>query len=319
MPDVALQIAGKRIINVLRKALLMVLLINASMATAQQTVFLYENGIPNSKLSTIKEKQELGEDGILRISNSTNPTLTVFEPTVKPNGTAVIICPGGGYGIIAFSHEGTDVAKALNQWGVTVFVLKYRLPNEESMNDKSVGPLQDLQRAIQLIRQEAKKWKVNPQKIGVMGFSAGGHLVSTAGTHFNTSFIENQEQINLRPDFLMLIYPVISLTDDLTHLGSRNALLGENPSLGKIKEYSNELQVTAATPACFLVHCKDDDVVKVQNSISFYDALQKNKVPSELHIYEKGGHGFGMNNPTTKDKWMDKLKIWMEGNGWLNH
>lgn len=303
----------------LRQGLIIALLISGYMTKAQQTVFLYENGIPNSKLSTIKEKQELGEDGILRISNSTNPTLTIFEPTVKPNGTAVIICPGGGYGIIAFSHEGTDVAKALNQWGVTVFVLKYRLPNEESMNDKSVGPLQDLQRAIQLIRQEAKKWKVNPQKIGVMGFSAGGHLVSTAGTHFNTSFIENQEQINLRPDFLMLIYPVISLTDDLTHLGSRNALLGKKPSLKKIKEYSNELIVTAVTPVCFLVHCKDDDLVKVQNSISFYDALQKNKVPSELHIYEKGGHGFGMNNQTTKDQWMDRLKNWMDGNGWLNH
>lgn len=301
----------------LRQGLIIVLLISGYMTTAQQTIFLYDNKVPNSKPAAIKERQELGEDGILRISSSTNPTLTVFEPTVNSNGTAVIICPGGGYGIVAFSHEGTDVAKNLNKWGVTVFVLKYRLPNDLSMNDKSIGPLQDLQRAIQLVRLDAKKWRVNPQKIGVMGFSAGGHLVSTAGTHFNTSFIENQEHINLRPDFLMLIYPVISLTDDLTHLGSRNALLGENPSLEKIKEYSNELQITAATPASFLVHCKDDDVVKVQNSISFYDALQKNKVPSELHIYEKGGHGFGMNNPTTKDKWMDKLKIWMDGNGWL--
>lgn len=303
----------------LRQGLIIALLISGYVTKAQQTIFLYDNEVPNSKPATIKEKQELGEDGILRISNITNPTLTVFRPIAKSNGTAVIICPGGGYGIIAFNHEGTDVAKALNEWGVTVFVLKYRLPNNLSMNDKSVGPLQDIQRAIQLVRQDAKKWNVNPEKIGVMGFSAGGHLVSTAGTHFNTSVIENKEDINLRPDFLMLIYPVISFTDNLTHVGSRNTLLGENPSLKKIREYSSELQVTATTPVSFLVHCNDDNVVKVQNSVSFYDALQKKRVTSELHIYEKGGHGFGMNNRTTKDKWMDKLKIWMDGNGWFEY
>lgn len=302
-----------------RKGLTIVLLISAYMTTAQQTIFLYENKIPNSKPVKIKENQELGKDGILRISNVTSPTLTVFKPNTKANGTAVIICPGGGYGIIAFGHEGTDVVKILNKWGVTVFVLKYRLPNDLSMDDKNIGPLQDVQRAIQMVRQDAQKWHVNPKKIGVMGFSAGGHLVSTAGTHFNKEFIENKEGTNLRPDFLMLIYPVISFTDNIGHIGSRNALLGENPSLEKIIDYSNELQVTEETPTSFLVHCSDDDAVKVQNSLSFYEALQKNKVPSELHIYEKGGHGFGMNNPTTKDKWMDRLKNWMDGNGWFEY
>lgn len=290
------------------------------MATAQQTIFLYENGIPNSKPAEIKENQELGKDGILRISNVTSPTLTVFKPTVgKANGTAVIICPGGGYGILAFGHEGTDVAKVFTEWGVTAFVLKYRLPSDKIMDDKSIGSLQDAQRAIQTVRQHAQEWNINPKKIGLMGFSAGGHLASTAGTHFKKAFIENPESINLRPDFLMLIYPVISFTDSIGHIGSRNALLGNSPSLEKIMDYSNEFQVTKETPATFLVHCGDDDAVKVQNSLSFYEALQKNKVPSELHIYAKGGHGIGMNNPTTKDKWMDRLKNWMDGNGWLNN
>jgi len=302
----------------LKKILLIGLLIIGSMSKAQQTVFLYENGIPNSKPFLIMEKEELGEDGILRISNVSNPSLTVFLPTAKSNGTAVIICPGGGYGILAFGHEGTDVAKVLNEWGITVFVLKYRLPNDQSMVDKSIGPLQDLQRGLQMLRKDAQKWNINSDKIGVMGFSAGAHLAATAGTHFNTSFIENKEHIPLRPDFMMLLYPVISFTDDLTHLGSREALLGKTPSIEQIKEFSNELQVTKDTPATFLVHSRDDGAVKVKNSVSFYEALQKNKVVSELHIYEKGGHGFGMNNPTTKDKWMDKLKAWLVVNHWVD-
>ena len=281
------------------------------MVNAQQTVFLYENGVPNSRSSSIMEKQELGLDGILRISNITNPSFSVFVPTAKPNGTAVIICPGGGYGILAFDHEGTDVAKVLNEWGVSVFVLKYRLPSNSSMFDRSIGPLQDLQRAIQMLRQDAQKWNINPKKIGIMGFSAGGHLAATAGTHFNKSFIDNKEQINLRPDFMILIYPVISLTEALTHHGSRDALLGKTPSLEQIKEYSNELQVSKETPSCFLVHCNDDKVVKVQNSLSFYEVLQNNKISSVLHIYEKGGHGFGMYNRSIKNEWMDKLEDWL--------
>lgn len=302
----------------IKQLLITALLLIGYMTTAQQTIFLYENGIPNSRPAKVKEIQELGQDGILRISNIVSPTLTVFKPTaVKANGTAVIICPGGGYGIVAFGHEGTDVAKVLNEWGVTAFVLKYRLPNDITMDDKSIGSLQDAQRAIQMVRQHAQEWNVNPKKIGIMGFSAGAHLASTAGTHFNKAFIENQENTYLRPDFLILIYPVISFTDSIGHIGSRNALLGNNPSVEKIMDYSNELQVTKETPASFLVHCSDDDVVKVQNSLSFYEALQKNKVTSEVHIYAKGGHGFGMNNATTKDKWMDRLKNWMGGNGWV--
>ena len=144
-----------------------------------------------------------------------------------------------------------------------------------------------------------------------MGFSAGGHLASTAGTHFNHVVIENKNNTSLRPDFMILIYPVISFSDSIGHTGSRDNLLGKNPSEEKIKEYSNELQVNANTPPAFLVHAGDDDVVKVRNSIDFYEAEQKNKIPVEMHIYPKGGHGFGMHNPTTKDQWMDRLRNWL--------
>src|SRR5258705_6337193 len=150
-----------------------------------------------------------------------------------------------------------------------------------------------------------------------MGFSAGGHLASSAGTHFNKAYIDNKNNISLRPDFMILVYPVISFTDSLGHIGSRPNLIGKNPTWEKIKEYSNELQVTTQTPPSFLIHAGDDDGVKVQNSLVFYEALQKNKVPAEIHIYAKGGHGFGMNNKTTKDDWVDRLKNWFDSNGWL--
>ena len=150
-----------------------------------------------------------------------------------------------------------------------------------------------------------------------MGFSAGGHLASTAGTHFNNTHIDNKKNTSLRPDFMVLIYPVISFSEEIGHMGSRENLLGKNPSAEKIKEYSNELQVTAGTPPTFLVHSENDETVKVQNSIRFYEALQRNKVAAELHLYPGGGHGFGLNNPTTKDKWMDRLLNWFDDNGWL--
>jgi acetyl esterase/lipase len=235
----------------------------------------------------------------------------------KANGTAVIICPGGGYHINAIEHEGTDVAKQFNEMGVTAFVLKYRIPNDATMENKEIGPLQDAQRAIQLVRGRAKEWNVNPNRIGIMGFSAGGHLASTAGTHFATSVIKINAGENLRPDFMILIYPVVSFQDNVGHIGSRDQLIGKNPTREKIDFYSNELQVTTATPPTFLVHASDDNAVLSENSILFYQALIKNKVAAELHIYQKGGHGFGMNNKTTDDRWMKTLGNWMKANGWV--
>jgi len=302
------------------KQLLLVLLALPVMTklTAQETITLYEKKVPNSKPIINREKTETGKDGILRISNVSEPQLLAFfPPRDKANGTAVVICPGGGYGILAFSHEGTDVAKVFNEWGITAFVLKYRLPDDSIMEQKETGPLQDAQRAIQLVRLGAKKWGIDKNKIGIMGFSAGGHLASTAGTHFNNAFIQNVKNTSLRPDFMILLYPVISFTDSLAHMGSRNNLIGKNPTAEKIKYYSNELQVTRQTPPAFLVHAKDDGGVKVQNSIAFYDALQKNGVASEIHLYEKGGHGFGMNNKTSEDKWMDWLQAWLKKNKFL--
>ena len=289
------------------------------MIFSQTVLPLYKDSIPNSKPVKNEEKSEYTSDShILIISSVTQPSLTIFLPEKeKATGAAVVICPGGGYSVLAASHEGYDVAKKLNEMGVAAFVVKYRIPDDKSMINKEIGPLQDAQRAIQLVRINAKEWGVDPNKVGIMGFSAGGHLASTAATHFNHIVIENKENINLRPDFAILIYPVISFNDSIAHIGSRDNLIGKNPSAEKIKEYSNELQVTEKTPPSFLVHAADDDAVKVENSLYFFEALQKNHVLSEMHIFPKGGHGFGMHNPTTKDQWMDLLKNWMDANGWL--
>ena len=268
----------------------------------------------------VTDEESTRMDGkILVISKVTRPTLTVYlPPKDRATGTGIVVCPGGGYGIIAAGHEGSDVAKRLNEAGIAAFVLKYRLPDEQSMVDKEVGPIEDAQRAIQLVRQHATQWGLTPGRLGIMGFSAGGHLASTAGTHFNKTYIENRGGISLRPDFMVLVYPVISFSDSIGHIGSRNNLLGKKPSPEKIREYSNELQVTPQTPPCFLVHAGDDGAVKVQNTLYFYEALQRNGVNAELHVYPKGGHGFGMNNPTTKDQWPDRLLNWLDSNGWLN-
>ena len=221
-----------------------------------------------------------------------------------------------GYARLAASHEGSDVAKVFTSWGITAIVLKYRLPNDTIMENKSIGPIQDVQRAIQIVKEQAKQWDIDTSKIGIMGFSAGGHLASTAGTHFKKSFINNTANINLRPAFMILAYPVISFSNNITHRGSKNNLIGENASAEQVEYFSNELQVSDETPPTFLVHAGDDKTVPVQNTLYFYDALNKHHVPSELHIYPKGGHGFGMNNKTTTDNWMERLHNWLKGNGW---
>lgn len=275
------------------------------------------NQIPNNKPGTDEEKSET-TDGILRISKIRKPTLTVFLPdAATANGTAVVICPGGGYGIVAAGHEGYDVAKKFNEMGVAAFVLKYRLPDKKNQQDPSIAPLQDAQQAILMVRQNAQKWNINPSRIGIMGFSAGGHLASTAGTHYSKTLVANPANISVRPDFMILIYPVISASVSITHAGSFKNLLGEKPGAEQLNQYSNELQVNETTPPTFLVHASDDRGVHPDNSIVFYQALIKNKVPAEMHLYQNGGHGFGMNNPTTKDAWIDRCKNWLDKNGWL--
>jgi acetyl esterase/lipase len=296
------------------------------MVHAQQELPLYVGGqIPNSRPGVDREKVDTEQSASggpsVRYSYSlvSRPTLTVFLPAAgKGNGTGVVVCPGGGYTHLAMTHEGVDVARWLNGLGITAFVLKYRLPSDETMVDKTIGPLQDAQRAIQLVRQRAGEWGVDGGKVGILGFSAGGHLASTAGTHFNTAVIDNPSNISLRPDFMILLYPVISFADSIAHRGSRDNLIGLHPDAALVRKYSNELQVTAQTPPVFLVHAGDDDVVPVANALHFYQALVANKVPVEAHFYPKGGHGFGMNNPTTTDRWTDRLKNWLVAGGWIH-
>ena len=273
--------------------------------------------IPNEIPGPDQESSEMRE-GIFIISKVRNPTLTIYLPEKnKANGTAVIICPGGGYSIVAAQHEGYDVAKKFNEAGVAAFVLKYRLPDTETSSDPGIAPLQDAQQAILTVRKNAEAWFIDPSRIGIMGFSAGGHLASTAATHFSKSYIPNAHNISLRPDFLLLIYPVISADTVISHRGSFENLLGKNASSEKLKEFSNELMINAQTPPTFLVHASDDKGVNPENSIVFYEALLKNNIPAEMHIYQNGGHGFGLKNPLSKEDWFRTCLNWMAINGLL--
>ncbi|OJW17589.1 alpha/beta hydrolase [Mucilaginibacter sp. 44-25] len=294
----------------------LVLACTSMAAFAQQSpIPLYPNGVPNAKPTPANYIENTNETAW--ITKVSVPTLTPYWPAKgTANGTAVVVCPGGGYAGLASAHEGMAIAQAFNKIGVTAFVLKYRLPNDSIMTNKSIGPLQDAQRAIQIVRQNAARWNINPNRIGIIGFSAGGHLASTAGTHFDKPVIDNKDNISVRPDFMMLIYPVITFGEK-THAGSRENLIGKNPSQQQLDLYSNEKQVTAATPPTFMVHAEDDDVVPVENALMMYNALLQNKVPAEMHLFPKGGHGFGLNNPRSKAKWFDWAKIWMDDNGWL--
>ena len=285
---------------------------------AQDTVPLYPGKIPNSKATANKENTEQHKDHI-HINNISIPTIRYFPaPENTASGTAVIIFPGGSYLSNSITHEGYDVAKRFNEIGVTAFVVKYRLPSDDTMLDKEIGPLQDAQQAIKIVREQAATYKINPQRVGILGFSAGGHLASTAGTKFKSSKIANEKNTNLRPDFMILIYPVISFQNDITHAISRGNLIGKQPTQAKIDLYSNELLVTSETPPTFLVHASDDSTVLPANSVRFYESLLKNKVEAELHIYQRGEHGFGLKNSSTKDDWFERCKNWMDANEWLS-
>ena len=298
---------------------LSVTLICFALITCAQTVLpLYPDSIPNSKPVPDEEKADTNASGRIMISKISRPTLTVYlPPKEKANGAAVIVIPGGGYRMVAAVHEGSEVAKRFNDMGVTAFVLKYRLPSDVTMVNKEIGPVQDAQRAIQLVRERAKEWGIDKNRVGIIGFSAGGHLAATAGTHFNHAYIDVGKKANLRPDFMILVYPVISFADSICHMGSRDNLIGKDPLPEKKLAYSNELQVTKKTPPTYLVHAEDDSTVKVQNMLLFATALQKNKVPFDFYLYEKGGHGFGLTNKTSEVKWMDLVQEWMTKSGWM--
>lgn len=281
-------------------------------------VNLWENEIPNSITNSTYEEIQIFEDSILvKVSQVKIPTLTIFKPE-KPNGTAVVICPGGGYLHLAINKEGYKVAEWLNSLGITAVVLKYRLPSDKIMKDKSIGPLQDAQEAMRYVRKNAKNWNLDENKIGVMGFSAGGHLASTLATKYDKVVYNLTDSTSAKPNFSILIYPVISMEESITHKGSKSNLLGQNP-LKEIENYfSNETQVNDLTPPTFLVHATDDKSVLVENSINYFMALKQNNILTELHIYEAGGHGFGLGNNEINMNWNDQCKNWLKFNSFLD-
>lgn len=242
------------------------------------------------------------------VADNSVAELFVYRPQADATDKALVICPGGGYHNLAMNHEGEQFAHWLNKQGITAIVLKYRMPNG---HDKI--PLADAQRAIRWVKGHAEEWGVN--SVGIAGFSAGGHLASMAAIHFDmgkSASSDRLERLSCRPDFVVLFYPVISMKPGLTHIGSRNALLGKSPVPEMIDRYSNELHVTSRVPPVFIVHCDDDSVVPVANSSLFYQALKKNKVPAALYIFDKGGHGWGMR--TTYEyypQWTSLLEKWL--------
>jgi acetyl esterase/lipase len=286
----------------------------AATCYGQKEIPLYQGKVPDARAGAADEEAFNADH--TAVSKVSIPTLTIYlPPENKATGTGVIICPGGGYHNLVIDREGYRMAKRMVALGVAAFVLKYRLPSDRTMINKAIGPLQDAQQAIKLVRLHAAQWHVDSNKLGIMGFSAGGHLASTAGTHFSHPVIEDKQGISLRPDFMILVYPVISLTNSLGHVGSRNNLLGKNPTAEKITAFSNEQQVTPETPTAVIVQAGDDSVVKVANSIVFFEALHRYKIPAALHIYSKGGHGFLKYPP--RDVWMKDLVYWMKTNGFL--
>jgi acetyl esterase/lipase len=288
-----------------------------SPALAQQpaapVIQLWPEGVPGAKAGG-GEEQNVGN----RVSNVHTPTLTFFSAAndVK-NGTSVIVCPGGGYARLAWDKEGTDVAKMLNALGVSAFVLKYRL-----VEYGHPSPLRDVLRAVRTVRSRAAEFGVLSNRIGVMGFSAGGHLAASAATLFDAPEGRTGaaiDAVSARPDFAALIYPVITLQPPYAHAGSRQNLLGATPDPAQVQRLSVETQVTSNTPPTFLVHTGDDTAVPIENSILFYQALRKAGVSSEMHVYQKGAHGFGMapgNGPTSE--WPKRLEEWLRFHGWLD-
>ena len=276
---------------------------------------LWEDKIPNFQRTDEKEVRDTTD--IVRISYVQNPSLEVYLPAKKnATGQAVVICPGGGYWILAYDWEGSDIAKWLNSRGIAAVVLKYRLPVSKSNIIRHQSPLLDAKRAMRQVRYHAGEWNIKPDKIGIMGFSAGGHLASTLGTHFDLGSADKNDPVesqSSRPDFMILVYPVITFTQPFMHKGSKDALLGESPDTELIANFSNELQVKENTPPTFIIHAGDDKGVPVENSLVFYQALKDKGVPAEMHIYPEGGHGFSLAiGRYYLESWTERCIDWLQ-------
>ncbi len=288
--------------QILAFMLMQVMILSACISQQPIEMDLWPNGAPENNGLAVNSN---GEDYSIA-------KLYVYRPDQQKNTkAAVVICPGGGYGGIAMDHEGHDYAKWLANNGITGVILKYRLPNK-----KHFIPLKDTQRAIRTVRNKAKEWNIDPTKIGISGFSAGGHLASTAGTHFdagNLSASEPLERLSSRPDFMILFYPVITMKEEFTHLGSRHNLIGDEYNAELVKLYSNEEQVTGQTPPTFLITSDDDKAVVPRNSVEFYSSLKRNNIPAVLYIIPDGGHGWGTNPSKSQYlEWSVPLKAWLE-------
>jgi acetyl esterase/lipase len=281
-------------------------------AQAQVPQNLYPGEIPNY-IAGPNQESSATTGGILRISNVSNPVYTLYLSSGNEKGKKpmVIIFPGGGYRILAASHEGSDIARKLNEIGVHAMVVHYRLPDSTRQMEKQFAPLQDAQQAIRVARQQANAWDVDSTKIGVMGFSAGGHLAASAATHYTIDYTKINDGQNLRPDFQLLIYPVVTFRS-YSHQGSVASLLGKNKTEELLHLFSNEEQVNSNTPRAFLVHASDDGAVPVANSLNYAAVLASNKVLVDLHVMAKGGHGFGLTNKTTEEYWFDRLASWFK-------
>ena len=275
---------------------------------------LYPGAPPNSRPTAVKEQVEYRD--FKWVTRVQEPGIDVYLPTKKfATGQAVVICPGGGYSGLAYDYEGTDIARYLASIGVAGIVLKYRLPSADSSVEPHKTPLLDAKRAMRLVRARASTWNIDPARVGIMGFSAGGHLAATLGTQFDAGDAaapDPVERERSRPDFMILMYPVISFVDAAVHSGSRKALLGETPSQDLVTQFSAELHVKDDTPPTFIVHTDNDKVVPVENALLMYRALRLKQIPAELHVLSEGGHGFGLglDNPHV-GSWTGAFRLWL--------
>ncbi len=298
---------------------LFLVMMSLGVSAQDAIVPLWPNAVPNQSMDTDEREQvEYRDSGIIWVTNVQKPTLEVYLPAKgNANGKAVIIFPGGGYSGLAYDWEGRDIAKALNGNGVAGIVVKYRLPESKSIvADQQIVPLQDAQRAIRIVRGKAKEWNLVENKIGVMGFSAGGHLASTLGTHFEDKVYPEQDsidRISARPDFMALIYPVITLMEPAVNMGSRESLVGKEPTMEQLNYLSNEKQIKDNTPPTFLLHAADDTPVPVENSLMFFQALKVHDISTTMHIYPSGGHGFSLGHKNERLKnWLDLFVAWLD-------
>jgi acetyl esterase/lipase len=267
--------------------------------------------IPNSKPAPDEETSN--GSWTTKVSR---PAIQVYLPArAKATGAGIVIFPGGSYAGLSFEYEGTQQANFFIDHGIAAFVVKYRIPSDLTMVDKSLGPLEDAQQAMRFVRQHAAEWNVDPHRTGAIGFSAGGHVASTLATHFGQPYVDNPDRIDLRPDFLVLVYPVISMDAKLTHMDSRKNLLGADPADSQVRFFSNELHVSKDTPPTLILHAADDRLVDVDNSVLFFEALRHAGVPVEARLFEKGQHGFFL---MPRDRWQSAIMDWLVSSGWLS-